>query len=489
MENQIKLLEYLPESNKINKQELIEQQKTSLASGIHDEKKIIKIEQSCEVTHENQLVNKKNTNDKKCDIISLNLTVDKDIIIIDNNGSSEVLEVLGGFDRSKKIINSRLSLIGPCIKHNKKTFDVKNYKQTNDTELNFEIPSIPFYKNFDKGELFPSNIKKAEYIINTNSCGVKISRNIIVYPDIEITIDVPVSFSESKEITQKITNSKKNAHIYNDKTSELKLEAKYKEDGHEWTISPSIQDKFKNIKDFKKIADNAFGALQLAFDKTIEIKFEYPRGLIHFDYKYKNKASPFKVGYEWHAQFNLDPLIGASANIQLDELFLKTCTGPIGALYAKIKQALSHLNIEVKLELIVTGILKIDSGLKKEISNDTEKGIQGGAGITGKIEADLKASGELKIQLIIIAIEVSAEAGAKTGIEASGGIYQNSKNLGLDLTLKFLGVTFYFEFKGSGGIQSRPKNTKDIKDKPLDVSKENEITVGEEEWFKRIPIS
>jgi hypothetical protein len=161
-------------------------------------------------------------------------------------------------------------------------------------------------------------------------------------------------------------------------------------------------------------------------------------------------------------------------------MFLKACTGPVGLLYAKIKKMLGSLNIEIKLELIVSGKIKVDSGISKELVKEIERGVKGGAGISGKIEADLKASGELKIQVIVISVEVSAEAGAKTGIEASGGLYQTSDNLGLDLNFKFLGVKLYAKIKYSSGPERKKKKI-ESKNK-IAADDENQITYGASEW-------
>jgi hypothetical protein len=432
--------------------------------------------------------NAKKEDETKCSLTSLTISSGKKSTSLSPGKSYPALEIVGGYKKNKKTVSCSLALAGPCANHNNKTFDVLNNKQKSNTDLSIITESTPFYKIFDTGIIFPWNAIKTQYTINANTCGNSISGTLLVYPDIDISIDIPVSFSDSEQITQKITNSEKNAHVYTQETSALKLKAKYKEDGAEWKISPSIEEKFKKVKDLKKIADNAFGTLQKAFDETIKIKFEYPKGSIHFDYKYKEKESPFKVGSEWHAQFNIDPLIGATVTIQLDELLLNPLS-PVGKLYIKIKDALKHLHIGVKLEFIVSGKLAIDSGLSKEIGSDTEDGIKGGAGITGKIEADLKASGELKVQILIVAIEASAEAGAKTGIEASGGIYQNSDNLGLDLKFKFLGVTFYYEYKVSGSYQRNPGKNVDTTKANLEGSEGDKITVGAEEWPIRIPLS
>jgi hypothetical protein len=297
MDNELSFFEYYPEeTSKVSRPDYLFQEMTTMASGSCGEEHITNVYQKCVIPHEEKPKKTIDDKGKNCNINSITFTVDKIKLDCLPSDKSDVLEIVGGYDKNVKELKSKLNLVGPCFRHTKKTFDTRESKQTNNTDLNFNIPSTPYYKIFDNGIFFPWNAKTKEYIINANTCGVNISKTIVVYPDIEILIDIPISFSDSNKETQKLTKNKKNAQLFSEKTSESNITAKYKEDGVEFAISSSIQKKFKKIKDYQKIAENVFGTLQKAFDESIKIKFDYPVGKIHFDYKYKNRNQPFKVG-------------------------------------------------------------------------------------------------------------------------------------------------------------------------------------------------
>ncbi len=454
------ILVYSPDENNRKtpvdkKKELAGKQKT-LSSGKPNDMNVCNTSVGCVVTHPKTTKPKSNKQNKtKCDFTNVKIVKGGISKVITENGPT--LKVVSGYNKNvKKIQCSIVGIQGPCPDHNNKTFDSLDGKQSSNTSLDFDIHSVPFYKIFDNEVVFPWNAKTSSYNVSVNCCDKKIQQKLEVYPDVKIELDIPLEFAASKETEKETTRSGKNMHVYTTPKEEYTIEAKYSEDGHEWKISPSVKEKFKKLKELRDITERSLKALRDALDESIKFEVLYPAGKIHLDFEWKEKKTPFEVGSEWHAQCSLDPLIGATLTLELDELALKLYSGPIGNVYSKIKAFLANRKIEIKFELVIKGTIKIDAGLKKEI--DQGDGVKSGAGITGKIEADLKASAELKTQ-IIISIDATAQAGIKTGIEASGGLYSESEALDLELNFKFLGIKYYWSYQVSGGIKRKSKKT------------------------------
>jgi hypothetical protein len=483
MTDDIKFLVYKPSSEKTNSEvkKEIEKEKSELASGSASETKNISSSIHC-ASPKKKNDTKKQKDDDKCKINSLTVKsgkISKTYTIDDEN--EDPLEIIGGFENEIKTLEFTLDLIGPCSKHNNKTFPRK-FKQESNQKLFVKAESHPFYKILDRGTIFPDEKSLMEYDVKASTCSGIISKKIYVYPDVDISIDIPVEWESKKEITNDgLTNTEKHVHESSKKTDNLSIKAIYKEDGKTFEISPKIENAFKKVKNFKKVTDSIVTKLQEMFGKEIKFEILYPVGKIHWDFKYKEKKEPFSVGSEWHLQFNIDPFIGASVTVQVDEALVKliaAASSSVSAgsglllvpLYQKMKSALPD-NIEFKIEIILTGTVKVDGGLSKEIDSKTYDGTKGGAGVTGKIELDLKASGKLKILFII---SVEGEAGIKSGFEGGGGVYQNSKNLGLDYSLKFLGIKTYWKYSVSGAFQTENKHS--TTEKGLGLSESNENT-------------
>lgn len=479
---------YFPKPIPSYKDEL-ESQRSQLSSGNTRQLALPTSVQVCNFEKNDPQKSDTNTQTKpNCKLNSLSLKCGEDVInLTTDSKGNKPLEIISGFNSNKKTIECTLNLVGPCSNHNNKTFDVLSVKQSSNSKLDLPISSVPFYKIFDNGVIFPWEAKTNTYKISAGTCEGNISREVIVYPDIELALDFPIEFETSKEITQRMTNSGKNVHQYEQTSKKAEVKASYKEDGTVWRISSSINQNLDKIKNFKKTTDDVLTTLQKAFDETIKFNFPNPSGQVHFDFKYAKKNEPFQVDSEWSAQIEVKNLFAANATVQLDELLLAGYTGTLSKIYTKIKKALpknNALTIETKFELIVLGAINLFAGINKKIGkNTTEKN---GGGITGKVEADLKASGQLKI---VVIISVTGEAGAKTGVTASGALNHNQSDIGVDLELNFLGITFYYQLYVGGAIKAKPNKNIETAATPEKSITSDEITVGATSWTTRIPIT
>jgi hypothetical protein len=462
----------------------IEEQKEYMSSGTQPQTMASMPAQSCVVTHdEKPPAPPKDPKADVCKFSQLSITAEKTTKVISVQEVLPPLQVVSGYKNETKEIHCKIvDLVGPCPKHTKKTFDLAGFKQKSNNELVFKTASIPFYKIFSNGVLFPWNARTSEYTINANTCGGSISQKLVVYPDVKMSIDIPVSFAKKK------IGKKKDIEGVNSETSqqtnfqlktksnegEIKVNAKYEEDGNPFEISPSINRSFDKILTLVELGDKAFSTLQKALDETIEIEFQRPAGSIHLDFEWKELEGQFVVDSSWTVTINLNPLFGVKVTINLDEAILLLCTGPIGKFYAEIKRLLEKVNVKIELVLEITGTIGIEVGLKKEVLKKAEE--KTGGGVTGKIEVDLRASASFEVH-VIITLKGSAEAGIKTGLEGNAGFYKSGENLQMDFALIFPGVMFYCNIKFSGGPQKKKKT------EPGGEGKGGrEITVGKDEW-------
>ncbi|HMT28075.1 MAG TPA: hypothetical protein PKD91_02225, partial [Bacteroidia bacterium] len=407
-----------------------------------------------------------------CKLKSLKLVVaGKSYPEITPDSKKVVLEVISGYKSTLKNVDANnIFEAGPCSNHENKVFDVRfkgKKGAPTSTNLNFDLVSIPFYKIFDNGVLFPWNAKTNIFTIKCGTCGASLAQEIKVYPDVAIAIDVPLEFSKSEAETRKLSNSGQSQWQISQKSQEFNIQASYKEDGTLITVSKNIAEKFKQFKELVKVTDLVFQKVQEAFDKTIEVKIIYPSGKLHADFSFKEYGNGFQVAPNWSFTVGLNPLIGGQGTLNLDEAILKLCTGPIGQFYTKIKSAIQKSGADV--------------GLKQEAGRDY---VKSGTGITGKVEIDLKSSASFKVK-IIISVGASGQAGVKTGFTGEATLFSAHSSLNLELAVKFLGVKYYYEVKEVGNSERKVKRKKGAENSSSEtggatlVSKEGDIWIPE----------
>jgi len=394
------------------------------------------------------------------------------------------LKIVGGYQKTAVDIKcNAVGVVGPCKSHQLKVFDCSAFKDDllsspTNSLLSFKAKSVPFYKIFDNGTLFPWDAKKSVYKVAANTCGQKASKEIVVYPDVEIEIDIPFEMSEEVEEKKNYSQTGQSAWKNSEEKEELKLSASYKEDGSELKVSADIQRKFKEVKELIKLGKRITSTVQKAFDESIKVETKLPSGKIHLDFAWKEFGN-FDVDSQWSAIVQLTPLCGVSYTVELDEIVLKAMSGPVGILYTKVKKALEKYKTTVCFQFIASGEINLDMGLKKDVGKEA---VKSGAGLSGKIELQLKGAGSFKIQKIIYA-EAAAEGGAKSSIKGQSFIYAGNSCINMDLKVEFTGVKFYFEVKITGASERKSKNKK----QEDTVSQKNEYTLASYEYVVGAP--
>lgn len=455
---ELKLLEYKPFSfseSFAEKQMKINDEKKKVVSNIDQ---ILSPVQMCSMPHiDSQKDSPKNKKNEPCNFSSGMIDIKTYSPYNLPNDAPDVLKIISGFNENATEVKCSISgLNSPCEQHKTKVFDIA-FKQdliagAADNQIKFKARSIPFYKIFENGILFPWDAKTAQYKIVANTCGQKAIKEIIVYPDVKIELEVPFEFSKIKEKSKKYSQTGKSVWNKEQSSKELKITASYKEDGHEWKVSADINRKFEELKALIRLGEQVRSVIQKAFDESIKIETILPSGKLHLDFCFA-KVESYNVDSEWNALIQLSPLIGGNLTIALDEIALKAMTGPVGAVYSNIKKYLENHNVEIKFEFCATGEIGLDCGLKKKAGS---KPIQSGAGLTGKIEFQLRGAGNYQFQKIIRA-EGAAEAGVKCDIKGSSFLYSANNKLNLETKVEFSGVVFYCELRITGEITRKGK--------------------------------
>jgi hypothetical protein len=147
--------------------------------------------------------------------------------------------------------------------------------------------------------------------------------------------------------------------------------------------------------------------------------------------------------------------------VNLDEVALKLCTGPIGQFYSRIKRTLEKYQdgpvaAAIALQLIGTGSVIVETGIKHIAGQENSKT---GAGTTGKFELDLKCSASINIT-VIVSVSASAQAGVKTGFTAEAFINTGNGRIDIEFSASFLGVKYYYDVKVNGAIAKKTKGKK-----------------------------
>jgi hypothetical protein len=490
-----------PKSSIANKDDELSSEKNELSSGLYDATSGgAEPAQSCVVTHEDLAIaespkkkKKKQDKEEPCEHQQIKITSGKETRTVAFKGTSaDALQLVSGYDQGKQNVTVELlGLAGPCGAHKNKTIDVKFFKQSSSAKLDFDAESVPFYRIFDNGTLFPWKARKAYYNINTHTCDNGIGIGLYTFPDISMSLDIPLSFGQVKGYHD--AGDKKNDYQSIEertKDKDLSIKASYTEDGHKWEVSTNIQKKFNKVTNIATVGENALKKLRDAFGGAIDVDFIFPKGDIHLDFSYKQfETADFRADYEYHVNVSLNPLVGAKATFHIDELALHAMTGPGGTFYSKLKRQLEDHGIKFGLDLIITGQLIVEISLKKEIAQEQEKSF--GAGLTGKIEADLKAHASVEVGFIIT-IAASAEAGVKSGIQGTVELYRSS-DVYLVLTPKFLGIIFYYQVSVEAGTKEQPhpnllNNVSTKKNLKGSWGKEKKM-VKEAKWEKKIQLS
>jgi len=422
--------------------------------------------EECAITHTSSTTsnNEKITN---CMHTLLHVTCDEvsDYIEFKPNTympSSPIIGIVAGYnEKIKKIKFKILDLFGPCERHKKHTFDVSGIIQKNNEEIALNVGSIPFYKIFNTGVIFPWKAKKNTYVINTRTCGNSFSPIIVVYPDVKINIKIPINVGTKKEITTKHNKDSNFTRSYAETTEEREFTLEYIEDGKKTNFGGDFVKKYAKVKKGIRTTSKLAKGLADIFDDKIKVDISLPQGNINLDYKWQvHPVKPLTVDSVWHAEFKIDPLFGVELTMTYNDEALAKLAGPMNLIYKGIKKllAMARIKLELKFQLSIKGSISVNAGLSKDIYDTAP--VKAGAGVTGKVEATIKVIASVNIQ-VIISVEASAEAGVKTGIFSNGGLYLDYNN-NLDFIIKttFLGIIAYYNIKVNGGFKSSKRAIK-----------------------------
>lgn len=161
--------------------------------------------------------------------------------------------------------------------------------------------------------------------------------------------------------------------------------------------------------------------------------------------QYQTSQNLMRIGKVYDICLDADPLISMSLKIDLLYIILNTISAGaatgfynmfknfdsvigkiLGNGYKKKYNNAKPFSADVFFDLVITG--SINGGLHLYIDTTEEKRKDSGSGsITGELKVDLKAGGNLSVNLYIIQIEGEASASATTGIKIKLGIEDRVK--------------------------------------------------------------
>ena len=438
--------------------------------------------QACVMPHSNKPAKAAPTAKDLCKFTSLYLHLPGGKTLVLPADGPKTIELIAGYNSKAEEISCKvIGKAGPCSMHKSKIFDV-TFKpdllaKPTDDELRFKARSVPFYKAFHNGTIIPWHAKKSSYVINARTCDVEhnISKEIIIYPDIKIDIDIPIYFKNKPEEKAVLTNSGKNARVYKETVIEQELKAKYQEDGTTYEYSQQFKEKLETIREVAALTDKIKKVVEESLDSCCVFEIEPMQGKLHFEFEFK-KEGEYKVEPEWNALLQLKPAIGAKWKVKLDEAVLQLANKGVGKMYHEMKKRLEgHDTAEFGLDFSAEGNLNVDLGIKKEAGKPEQ---HFGAGVSGKlIELMFKAYGSYNIKTIIH-FQAAAEASILANLSYAAFIHKREGGIDVDTKLEFSGFKWHINVHVGGHEKTKTKNKKTGKD---EVTKDKYVTIYDQE--------